>query len=286
MQPTSKDCLPPINSAVTSCQQQKPLRLQPIAGLTMTAYLPSMKWPSLRSQPALAATDFPLDKLPQHESEALATLRSTSTTMIEVAARTLPEIDGWRCLNDEDFATLRDEILLRFLRYNALSVEKSQEQFGKTLQWRSQGSVSTLPLEVMRGCDAGLPLCILYGPTESGDMLFFSLAEAYIRKEIDHAKQAVAIGKMFDHLLYDKDGPRGKRGSIVIDFTNMSVKNVDLIGLRAGIMIYLNYFPDLFYKILFINYPKFIYGGKSTRNIFSVFHPIPRCTSCGQRMHF
>lgn len=225
----------------------------------------------MRSETKLLATDAPLSKLPAHEREALAQLRAQTQSDVERAASTLPQEDVWRDLGDSQNATLRDEILLRFLRYNALSTDNAQRQVRSVLEWRAEHGIAAESPQVMYGVDAGIPVTRLSGPTPDGDLLFFCAAEMYSRCDVDHAKQGVALARLFDLLLYDVDGPRAKRGSVVIDFTNMSARNVDLVGLRLGVLLYTSYYPDLFLKILFFNYPKFIYGGTSFSPLCTFF---------------
>lgn len=230
----------------------------------MSSYFSSVKLPSLpvRSHTTAVATDEPVDRLPHHEREALSHLIALSTDAIVGAKGQLPECDVWRELNNGDHERLRDEILMRFLRYNVLSVEKAHRQILATLKWRTNSLVSTLSPNVMLGTEVCIPIAHLSTVPATGDVLLFSLGEAYERKQVNHPKQETGIAKLFEHLLYDASGPHAKRSSVVVDCTNLSVRNVDLIGLKKGIFLYTNYFPDVFYKILLINYPKFVYGGK------------------------
>lgn len=232
----------------------------------MASYFSPVKLSSLsvRSHATAAATDEPINRLPQHEKDALSHLISVSADAIVDAKGRLPDCDVWRELNDGEHDKLRDEILIRFLRYNVLSVEKAHRQVISTLNWRTNSLISTLSPNVMLGNEVCLPMAHLSTDPLTGDVLLFSLAEGYERKKVNHAKQETGIAKLFEHLLYDADGPRASRSSVVVDCTNLSVRNVDLVALKKGIFLYTNYFPDVFYKILLINYPKFVYGGKLT----------------------
>lgn len=255
----------------------------------MASYLPSVKLPSFsswtsRSSSAGTATDAPLDQLPEHESKPLSDLRERSFALLTASSANLPTCDVWAHLTESANAQLRDEVLLRFLRYNGLNVERAEGQLRQTVDWRRSSGIATVGVTRMHGHTVGLPILTLGEPRSSGDMLFFSLAEAYVRRVVDHTQQQLGVAKMFDFLLYDTPGPHVRRASVVVDFTNLSMRNVDLAGLRAGIIIYMSYFPDVFHQILFINYPKFIYGGMSASfaalfSRFPIFLYLYRCVS-------
>lgn len=231
----------------------------------MTTYLPSVKWPTLSKRShssSLQATDAQLHELPEHEAEALLQLQAATRGTIEASKPKLPECDPWVSLNDEQQSSMRDEILLRFLRYNALSVEKAQHQMETALKWRADFRVASLSTDVVHGAEVGIPITFLSTNKETDDALLLCLAESYVRREVNHAKQETGAAKLFDYMLYDVNGPRARRGSLVVDCTNLSYRNVDVVALKNGIFLYLNYFPDIFNKILIINYPKFMHGGK------------------------
>lgn len=217
-----------------------------------------MKWAS--SAPKLTATDALLDQLPNHEQEALDKLRERTDSAIKELSESLPECDSWRNLRDESHWQLRDEILLRFLRFNGLNVDKSAVQMEEALKWRGRSMVATLSEDIIKGMQVGLPIAQLTEPNEQGDVLYVCLSDAYIKAQVDHEQQETAVGKMFDIILYSPNGPQAKQGFIVVDFTNLGWNNIDLIGVKNGIIIFLNYFPDVFGKIMFVNYPRIVHG--------------------------
>lgn len=242
----------------------------------MSSYLPSVKWPSLSipvrpwgpsanddAKEETKATDAVLECLPPHEARKLEEFREAAGIIFDEESPKLSLHDSWHKLNDADErqTTKRDEMLLRVLRYNSLDVEKAGIQIRRTLEWRASMELCAKSTDVMMEPSAGLsvvPICVGKRP---GDILMFSPARAYIRRNIDYEKQRIGIAKMFDHIVYDETGPQACRVTVVVDFSDMCVKNVDIFGLRNGINIYLNHFPDLFDRVLLLNYPKFIHGG-------------------------
>lgn len=217
-----------------------------------------MKWGSASNRPT--ATDAKLAELPAHEKEALDNLRHACEGCINELCDKLPECDEWRHLAEESHHTLRDEILLRFLRYNVLNVEKARVQMEEALKWRRTSMVASLSEDVIRGFEVGIPIAQLTDKNKDGEVLYVCISEGYMKQRVDHEKQKVGGGKMFDLILYDVKGPRADRGSIVIDFSNIGVSHIDLTALKNGVVLYLNYFPEVFNKIMFINYPRIIYG--------------------------
>lgn len=151
---------------------------------------------------------------------------------------------------------------MRFLRFNAGHVERAMKQLGSVLAWRAKVRIAAQPASAMRGMRAGIPVCVMDAVGHVGQRLFFAAAERYVKREVDHVVQEVGVAKMFEYMLYDVDGPRIKGVDVVVDFTGFSAKNIDLYGLKIGVSTYLNYYPDVFHRILLINYPKFLYGGK------------------------
>lgn len=103
---------------------------------------------------------------------------------------------------------------------------------------------------------------------KEGETLFFGVAGSYDKRSVDRDVQKVAIDKMFDYILYDRDGPMASRCTVVVDFTDFGLSNVDLVGVKLGIVTYLSYFPDIFNCVLLVNYPRLLYGGKLLHNGF------------------
>lgn len=227
----------------------------------MSSYLSSVKWPTL-SMPSIltrsaeeSLEDAPLNALPEPERKALNLVREKYGVVFEQKKELLPQKDRWRRLD----GVQRDEMLLRFLRYNALHVENTVKQLEETLQWRGAKKIAEQSDDVLYGMDAGIPVAQLGKVKENGDGLFFSLAEGYDKKGVNHKIQQVAAARMFERIVY-AEGVCVKRGTVVIDFSEFSVKNVDLYGLKNGVSTYVKHYPDVFHKILLINYPRFMYG--------------------------
>lgn len=221
--------------------------------------LSTLKWPST-GVPRLTATDASLGELPPHEEKALKQLVVATNSVITEHVSNLSKSDSWQRLNDRKHERLRNEILLRFLRYNSLSIDKARNQMLETMKWRAITNVGSLPNDVMYGKQAGIPLVQLTEPTEQGSVLFFSAGEAYSRRDVDYSKQETGAAKMFDFILYDDNGPRARDCSIIVDFSNLCMNNIDVYATKTGVLLYLKYFPDIFQKIMLVNYPKLIYG--------------------------
>lgn len=206
--------------------------------------------------------DAPLHSLPPEEATPLQQLKHSAVPLLQSPRSPLPIEDPWSSFSQEDNHTLRDEMLLRFLRYNALNPNKALKQLENVLDWRAKSQIGTTVPDVMHGLPAGVPIVQLTDATEQGDALFFAAAEQYQKKAVDHKIQQVAVARLFEHMLYEKTGPRLKRGCVVVDFTGFGVRHVDMHGLHAGVVTYLSYYPDVFAKILLLNYPKLLYGSK------------------------
>lgn len=231
----------------------------------MSSYFPCLKWPSLNLQTQTPSPDedAPLSVLPANERVALDALISLAEPLLSSPPAALPSCDPWNGLHDN--TELRDHVLLRLLRFNGLSAEQAASQLRSTLSWRAKSRIAEQPCDTMRGMAAGIPLTLLEPVGEEGARLFFVAAEQYVKKNADHDVQEVGVARMFEHMLYDVDGPRAKRCEVVVDLTGFSVKNVDLVSMKTGVSTYLDFYPDVFHKILLINYPKFLYGGTEMR---------------------
>lgn len=226
----------------------------------MTNYFTS-KWSSLVSRAITQEQPTQTHRTDKHNS-VLEQLKARGSSAFEHAASELPTDDPFRCLLTQKHRDLRDDILLRFLRFNDFDLDKTIRQLQSTLTWRAQTSISSTDLSVIRGSASGIPLARIGNTTENGDTLFFAAAECYDRSRIDRAVQKVGVARMFEHMLYDSGGPRAKRGTVVVDFSGFGTRHVDISGLRTGVATYMNYYPEVFEKVLLTNYPKLLYGGK------------------------
>lgn len=228
----------------------------------MSSFLPSLKWPTLgfesRGSPP---EDAPPSSLPPAERLALDTLITLATPLITSPPHALPRSDPWTKLSVD--VGLRDRVLLRLLRFNSLSPARTLRQLRAILEWRATARIAEEPHDAMRGMAAGIPTTLLPPVGKGGARLFFAPAEKYEKKGVQRAAQEVGVARMFEYMLYDVDGPQAERCAVVVDFTGFSAKNMDLAGIKTGVYTYINYYPDVFHAILLVNYPKFLYGGKS-----------------------
>lgn len=250
----------PLSSDLTGHPAQPQ---QPIRHYAMSDYLPSLKWPSaltFQTRATSPTEDAPLTALPECERTSLTQLTVQFTSALTAAS--LPSSDPWSSLNASQNSVLRDEILLRFLRFNSLQIDRTAKQLRSVLAWRAKSKISEQPVTVIRGMAAGIPVCIMDAVGRVGQRLFFASAEKYVKQDVDRRIQEIAVAKMFEHMLYDVDGPQVTGVDVVVDFMGFSTKNIDIFGLKTGVSTYLNYYPDIFHRIFLINYPKFLYGGK------------------------
>lgn len=118
----------------------------------------------------------------------------------------------------------------------------------------------------MRGPAAGLPLLLLDARGSDGDVLLYSPTQFYIKSEVDHASQEIAVKTLFENIVYMKEGPLALSSVAVLDFEGMSVRNVDLRATRNGIRIFTDYYPELFKKIFVINFPRWLHKSKFLRS--------------------
>lgn len=219
------------------------------------------RWSSLVSRAVAQEEPTQSHRAAKHQS-VLEQLKARGSSAFEHASSELPAEDPFHCLLTRKQSDLRDDILLRFLQFNDLDVDKTIRQLQSTLAWRAQTKISCADLSVIRGSASGIPLARIGNTTENGDTLFFAPAECYDKSLIDRAVQKIGVARMFEHMLYDSGGPRAKRGTVVVDFSGFGTKHVDISGLRTGVATYVNYYPEVFQRVLLINYPRLLFGGK------------------------
>lgn len=114
----------------------------------------------------------------------------------------------------------------------------------------------------MMGPAAGITALRVGAVGDDGEALLYSPVKFYIKQDIDHAVQDVAIKTFFEQLLYAEGGPRCTAGVIVLDFQDMAMRNVDLVATKNGIHTFSEYYPEIFKKILVVNYAKWLYGSR------------------------
>lgn len=215
--------------------------------------------PSLRRSSCAPLDDAPLAALPASESTALSKLEAlVSKELFSSSSAVLHHNDPWLHLP----ATNRRALSLRFLRFHCLSVDAALAQMLRVAAWRRDDRPWERPVKAMVGPAAGIPALRVGATGSDGEALLYSPAKFYIKQEIDHAKQDVAIKTFFEQLLYAEGGPRCRAGVIVLDFQDMHMRNVDLLATKNGIRIFTDYYPEIFKKILVVNYAKWLYGSK------------------------
>lgn len=228
----------------------------------MSSYFSTIKRGGASSKKGSPPDDAALHELPPDEDQALSHLKEHAIPLMCKAKGICASSDAWMLLLENGRETERDEMLLRFLRYNGLNVEITVRQVGEVISWRTKVTISSMVVDVMYGKEAGIPIVQLGKITKQGDGLFFCAAELYEKKDVVRKTQEIGVIKMFEYLLYEMCIPRVKRVTAVIDFTGFGVKHIDLTALRMGISVYTNYYPDVFHRVFLVNYPKILYGGK------------------------
>lgn len=186
---------------------------------------------------------------------ALAALRSDLDSAVTGFA--LPALDPWKTLLAQ--ADARSEIVLRVLRYQTLNVTKTVAQVRAIIAWRSERRVCEIPATAMQGAEAGLP-CLMVPAVGAGRRsLIFVKASAYVKRLVTVPKFETGLIRFFETLLYTDDGMRANGSVVVVDFCDLSVREVDLAITKKGIEVFLKYYPETFAKMLFVNFPRFIF---------------------------
>lgn len=120
-------------------------------------------------------------------------------------------------------------------------------------------------MSVLEGAAAGLPLMTPHARGHRNEILIFLAAGDYEKAAVDHSKQETAITTFFEHCAYTRDGKRASAGVMLVDFSGLLMKNVDLVTARYAIRVFMDYYPEVLSKILFINFPRWIHGSKFVR---------------------
>lgn len=220
----------------------------------MSSYLPSLKWTTTPSRPPIA-TDAPLSALPTHERAALAALDAELSGALQQLVEKLPCDDPWRHMHTNDAS--RRHHLLRFLRFNSLDVAKASAHIQAMLRWRVESRPTLIPADCVHGLRAGMPVARLRAVGAGGELLFFAAAARYVRKAAVGVEQLRATTRMFEDVVH-ADGCG--RAAAVVDFSAFGARHVDVVGLKRGVSLYVDYYPEAFYKVLLVNYPKLLYA--------------------------
>lgn len=229
-------------------------RPPPPARTAMSSYLPSF-----RRAPSAPVDDAPLNSLPACELTPLKRLEAALHADIFAPTCTLlhPR-DPWRALAPPN----RRALALRFLRFHLLQEAAALEHARRVAAWRAADRPWERPLKAMSGPAAGLPVLPLHPPGRNGDVLVYSPARAYVRAQVNHAAQEEAVKTFFESLFYAQGAQKSLSAVVVLDFHGMSMSNVDLVGTKNGIRIFADFYPDVFSKVLVVNYARWLHGSK------------------------
>lgn len=209
------------------------------------------KWSSSTSA---APEDAPLDALPAAERSGLAELSARFSSAL--ASSDLGADDAWRHLT----ARQTDELCLRFLRLHNLQVDKADAQIRRVVAWRAAQQPATWRLKDVQGRHVGIPLAVLDARGLDDELLIYAPVQWYVRSAVDHAAQETGVKALFEQLVYARDGRQARCGIMIVDFEALSYRNVDLVATKNGIGIFINYYPEVMKRILFVNFPKFMKG--------------------------
>lgn len=217
----------------------------------MSSYLTSIR----RHVPSLKSTLTKTGVQEVNENENTSNFLTTASTTLSNPPVALTEGDPWCDLTQDE----QEALLKRILQFNNFDVERANKQLHSTLHWRSSSAISSKHVDLMYGLPAGIPISVV--ATHHDHVLTVAIAEKYLKSMVDHSHQQLAVSRMLEYFVYDRDGPRTSKVTVVVDFTNFAFRHVDITGLKNGISIYMNHYPEVIHKVFLVNYPKFLYGG-------------------------
>ena len=217
----------------------------------MSNYLTSIK----RHVPSLKSPLTKTDVQQVNETENISNFLTIALKTLSNPPVAFVEGDPWDDLDQNEQETL----LKRILQFNNFDVERANKQLHNTLHWRSSSAISSKNIDLIYGLTAGIPVSIV--TTHHDHVFTIAIAERYLKSKVDHSHQQLAVSRMLEHFVYDRDGPRTSKVTIVVDFTDFTFRHVDIIGLKNGISIYMNHYPEVIHKVFLVNYPRLLYGG-------------------------
>lgn len=203
--------------------------------------------------------DAPLKNLPAVEEALINHLDRRLHPLFHPTKSALHAEDPWRTLTNAE----RKYLYLRFGRYHVLNKEHSEAHIREVAAWRADQKPWQSDFSICCGVKAGLPVQLLPAVRGAdGEMLMYLPARLYTRASVDHGLQQTAVRTLFEFCMYASGGCRAASGVYVVDFAELCMKNVDLIAMKNAIRIFQASYPEAFKRLLFINYPKWIYGSK------------------------
>lgn len=203
--------------------------------------------------------DAPLKALPAAEEEVITHLQERLQALLEGPKSPLHAQDPWRTLTDRE----RKYLYLRFARYHVLNTDRAETHIRRVADWRTKDRPWETDVAICSGVKAGLPFQLFTNARGcDGEILLYLPARLYIRANVDHAVQQLALKTLFEFCLYASEGCRAASGVYVLDFSGLCFKNVDLVASKNAIRIFQSNYPEPFKRLLCINYPKWIYGSK------------------------
>ncbi|CAN8068141.1 unnamed protein product [Agarophyton chilense] len=200
--------------------------------------------------------DAPLEALPESEASALTALQARTKHTFSSPHNNLHPEDPWRTLTQNQV----DLLLLRFLRYNLLQVESSFTHVCKVAAWRTDECPWNFGLELLQNRKAGVPILSDVIRGRDDEVLLFIPCRHYDKSIIDRKLQTTAIKAFFESYLYATGGLKASSAVMLVDFSGLHLKQVDLTALKNSINIFLSYYPEVLQKVILVNYPRWIHG--------------------------
>lgn len=186
-------------------------------------------------------------------------LRGLVEPELDALAGSLPAEDALRADLGERGQVVED-LLLRYLRHNSLDSERAAAQFRSFVQWRSAVRTGCVPASVMRGAAGGCPVVLIPELGNGRTTLLFTSARHYVKRECIASAHDKAVVRVFESLLYARDGARATAALAIVDFEGVSLSQVDLPAMKRDVQVFMSYYPETFHRLLFVAYPSFIHS--------------------------
>ena len=224
----------------------------------MTSYFYNPFRSSSTSKPSPPVDDAPVESLPEIEATPLSKFQQQTEHLFSQSDQTIDPEDPWRSLSSSH----RSLVLLRFLRYHLLDIPNATEHFLRVINWRKNKKPWNFPTSTMDGGPSGCPIIFIKGHGRHDEMILYVAASMYDKSLVDHNVQQDAMITMFEHCAYAADGRLASAGILLLDLGDMMLKNVDLTAMRNGINLFFEYYPEVFSRIILINYPRWTHSSK------------------------
>lgn len=230
----------------------------------MSSYFRNL--PSIPSFKSRATSTPSPESIAAAERTAAEALARDHVHLFESSDTTLDAADPWRTQDAQE----RYELHVRLIRYHLLHVAGAAAQLAAIAAWRTSHCPWRDDLvQLAQSPAAGIPMQVLRARGFDRAMLVYLPARLYVRAAVDHSVQQRAVTAFFEHSFYKTGALRAPWGVYVFDFRGLSTKNVDIVGTRHAINIFLSYYPETVKRVLVINFPRWIHGSTFLLSSFS-----------------